>query len=130
MASSHPTEVRAAPAGASIDVLQEASQVAVLLHHPLRLKILGALLEPDSAAGVARRMNLPRQTVNYHVRALAGARLLVRAGQRRRRCLIERLYVATARRYMLSPDLLGPLAAVPVQITDAPSDSADAMAAT
>jgi DNA-binding transcriptional ArsR family regulator len=89
-----------------------------LLHHPLRLKILAALLEPDSATGVARRMKLPRQTVNYHVRELARARLLARAGRRRRRHLFEQCYVATARGYILSPELLGKLAADPAQVED------------
>ncbi len=104
--------------GSSLDLLREPAQVVVLLHHPLRLKILAALLEPDSASGVARRMKLPRQTVNYHVRELARVRLLARAGRRRRRHLFEQCYVATARGYILSPDLLGNLAADPAQITD------------
>ncbi len=107
-----------ATAGSSLDLLREPAQAAVLLHHPLRLKILSALLEPDSATGVARRMKLPRQTVNYHVRELARARLLARAGRRRRRHLFEQCYVATARGYILSPDLLGNLAADPAQIRD------------
>jgi hypothetical protein len=60
---------------------------------------------------VARRLNLPRQRVNYHVRELARVGLLERAGQRRRGNMIERRYVATARSYVLSPDLLGRLGA-------------------
>lgn len=63
-------------------------------------------------------MKLPRQTVNYHVRELARARLLVRAGRRRRRHLFEQCYVRTARGYILSPDLLGNLAADPTRIRD------------
>jgi DNA-binding transcriptional ArsR family regulator len=102
----------------SLGLLRQASQAAVLLYHPLRLKILAALLEPDSATGVARRMNLPRQTVNYHVRELARARLLARAGRRRRRRLYEQCYVATARGYAFSPELLGKLAMDPAQVAD------------
>jgi hypothetical protein len=41
-------------------------------------------------------MNLPRQTVNYHARQLARARLLTRAGRRMRRRVIEQCYVASA----------------------------------
>lgn len=104
--------------GAGLDVVREPGQAAILLHHPLRLKILAALLEPDSATGVARRMKLPRQTVNYHVRELARARFLARAGRRRRRHLFEQCYVATARGYVLSPELLGKLAADPAQVAD------------
>jgi len=103
----------------SVGLLRNHAQAAVLLYHPLRLKILAALLEPDSASGVARRMNLPRQTINYHVRELARAHLLSRAGRRRRRRLYEQCYVATARGYALSPELLGKLAADPSQVTDA-----------
>jgi DNA-binding transcriptional ArsR family regulator len=110
----------AAPAAASmgLGVLREHAQAAVLLYHPLRLRILSALLEPDSATGVARRMNLPRQTVNYHVRELARAKLLARAGRRRRRRMVEQCYVATARGYVLSPELLGKLAADPAHVAD------------
>jgi DNA-binding transcriptional ArsR family regulator len=102
----------------NLDLLRDPAQAAALLHHPLRLKILVALLEPDSATGVARRMNLPRQTVNYHVRELAKARLLARTSRRRRRRLFEQCYVATARGYILSPELLGNLAADPTQVAD------------
>jgi DNA-binding transcriptional ArsR family regulator len=103
---------------ALVGLLRRHAQAAVLLYHPLRVKILAALLEPDSATGVARRMNLPRQTVNYHVRELARARLLARAGRRRRRHLYEQCYVATARGYAFSPELLGKLAADPAQVAD------------
>jgi DNA-binding transcriptional ArsR family regulator len=116
--STRPAHPSAATRGSSLDLVREPAQAAILLHHPLRLKILAALLEPDSATGVARRMKLPRQTVNYHVRELARARLLVRAGRRRRRHLFEQCYVATARGYVLSPELLGQLAADPAQVAD------------
>ena len=115
--STHPQNSEAS-SGLELDFVREPSQAAILLHHPLRLKILAALLEPDSATGVARRMKLPRQTVNYHVRELARARFLARAGRRRRRHLFEQCYVATARGYVLSPELLGKLAADPAQVAD------------
>jgi len=118
MSSPRPSQASAAAAGSSLDLVREPAQAAILLHHPLRLKILAALLEPDSATGVARRMKLPRQTVNYHVRELARARLLARAGRRRRRHLFEQCYVATARGYVLSPELLGKLAGDPIQVAD------------
>jgi DNA-binding transcriptional ArsR family regulator len=114
-----PTARKAArAASAGLDVVRDSNQAAVLLYHPLRLRILAALLEPDSATGVARRIKLPRQTVNYHVRELARARLLTRAGRRRKRRMYEQCYVATARGYVLSPELLGKLAADPAQVAD------------
>jgi DNA-binding transcriptional ArsR family regulator len=88
--------------------VSDLTRAAALLD-PLRLRILEALGEPDSAAGLARRLRLPRQKVNYHVRELARARFLERAGQRRRRNMTERLYRATAQGYSLSPELLGRL---------------------
>jgi DNA-binding transcriptional ArsR family regulator len=118
ISSTRSPQASAAAPVASLDLVREPAQAAILLHHPLRLKILAALLEPDSATGVARRMKLPRQTVNYHVRELARARLLARAGRRRRRHLFEQCYVATARGYVLSPELLGKLAADPAQVAD------------
>jgi DNA-binding transcriptional ArsR family regulator len=116
--STRPPRPSSAVAGTGLDLVREPAQAAILLHHPLRLKILAALLEPDSATGVARRMKLPRQTVNYHVRELSRARLLARAGRRRRRHLFEQCYVATARGYVLSPELLGKLAADPAHVAD------------
>jgi DNA-binding transcriptional ArsR family regulator len=93
-----------------IGFVQEAGRAVALLH-PLRLRILEALREPDSAAGLARRLRMPRQKVNYHVRELARARFLERAGQRRRRNMIEQRYVASARAYVLAPELLGRMGA-------------------
>lgn len=108
----------AAASPSNLELLRDLAQASALFHHPLRLKILAALLEPDSATGVARRMNLPRQTVNYHVRELAKAGLLARSSRRRRRRLFEQCYVATACGYVLSPELLGALAADPSQVAD------------
>lgn len=111
------TPLRAA-SRARVDLLRQPAQAAVLFYHPLRMRILEALLQPDSAAGLARRMKLPRQTVNYHVRELARALLLARAGRRKRRRLYEQCYVATACGYVFSPELLGKLAADPAQVAD------------
>ena len=94
--------------GDSIELIRDDAQAIAVLH-PLRRRILAALREPDSAAGLARRLRLPRQKVNYHVRELARARFLERAGRRRRRNMIEQRYVARARGYVLAPELLGDL---------------------
>jgi len=104
-------------APASFALLDSASGAAAILH-PLRRRILEALERPDSAAGVARRLRLPRQRLNYHVRELARAGLLRRAGRRRKRNMMEQCYVATARSYALSPELLGRLGADPRRVED------------
>jgi DNA-binding transcriptional ArsR family regulator len=85
-------------------------QASALLH-PLRVRLLALAREPLSAAELARRVGLPRQRINYHVRELERAGFLRTAERRRRRNLIEQRYVATARSYVLSPELLGPLTA-------------------
>ncbi len=88
------------------DLVADMSRASALLH-PLRLRILDALREPDSASGLARRFRMPRQKMNYHVRELARTHFLERAGQRRRRNMIERRYRTVAQGYVLSPELLG-----------------------
>jgi DNA-binding transcriptional ArsR family regulator len=112
------TVAQSSPTQTQWDFVAEMPRAAALLH-PLRLRILDALREPDSAAGLARRLRLPRQKVNYHVRELARARFLERAGQRRRRNMIERRFRTTAQGYILSPDLLGRLGLPQQQAEDA-----------
>lgn len=104
-------------APASFALLDSASGAAAILH-PLRRRILEALESPDSAAGVARRLRLPRQRLNYHVRELARAGLLRRAGRRRKGNMVEQCYVATARSYALSPELLGRIGADARRVED------------
>ena len=89
--------------------------------HPLRLEILRLAAEPVSASELAPRLNLSRQRVNYHVRRLARGGFLRRAGQRRRRNMIEQRYVVSARAFLLSPDLLGAVGADWRRVEDAAS---------
>ena len=93
---------------ASLQVLDAPGPAAAVLE-PARLRILSVLREPDSSAGVARRLGLPRQRVGHHVRALEAAGLLTCVGERRKRNCVERLLQATARSYVLAPQLLGQL---------------------
>jgi hypothetical protein len=88
----------------------DARRARTLLH-PLRLKLLGLLREPASAAEAALRLGLSRQRGNYHVRALARAGFLHKAGRQRKRNMVEQRYVATARGYVLAPEVLGPVGA-------------------
>jgi hypothetical protein len=66
---------------------------------------------------------MPRQRINYHVRQLARSALLRRAGRRRRGNLVEQRYVATARAYVLTPAVLGPLGADWRRVEDTTSAS-------
>jgi DNA-binding transcriptional ArsR family regulator len=92
----------------AIECVDDPSRAGVLLA-PLRAEIAHQLASPASATEVADRLGLPRQKVNYHVRQLADAGFLRRAGQRRKRNMIEQRWVATARSYLLTPEVVPPL---------------------
>ena len=80
---------------------------ALLALAPLRRRILAALAEPASAAGLAQQLGLPRQNIGYHLNALEAAGLVRLAGERRKRGFIERLFVA-ARNPVFDPAILQP----------------------
>ena len=101
----------------AVKVVQGASQAAALLE-PLRLRMLGELAEPDSAAGLAKKLNLPRQKVNYHLRELEKAGLIQPVEERRKGNCVERIVRATATSYLISPEVLGPLASDPSRVVD------------
>ncbi len=89
---------------------------AVAALDPLRSRILAALAAPGSASSVAAELGIPRQKVNYHLRTLESHGLVVLVDERPRRGLTERFYVASARAYALSPELLGDNAADPDRV--------------
>lgn len=101
----------------AIELIDDPETAAVALQ-PARLEILEALREPDSAAGVARRLSLPRQRVGYHLRELEKRGLVGHIEDRRRGNCIERIVQATARYYVVSPGALGPVGADPSAIRD------------
>jgi DNA-binding transcriptional ArsR family regulator len=78
-----------------------------------RRTLLAALAEPDSAAGLARRLGLPRQRLNYHLKALEQSGLLECVEERRKGNCTERILRATARSFVISPDALGALGPTP-----------------
>lgn len=94
-----------------VEVIEETTLAAVVLE-PLRARILASLQEPGSATTVAKQLGEPRQKVNYHLRLLEENGLVEFVGERQRRGLAERLVVATARSYVVSP------AALPHQLPD------------
>lgn len=80
---------------------------ALLALAPIRRDILAALVKPGSAASLARDLDLPRQKLGYHLRALEEAGLVTLVEERKRRGFIERVLVA-APAYVLDPALLQP----------------------
>ena len=91
---------------------------AVSALDPIKSRLLAALTEPASAAALASRMGMARQKVNYHLRALEEHRLVTEAGERQWGGLTERLLVATAASYVVSPGALGPVASDPGRSDD------------
>jgi DNA-binding transcriptional ArsR family regulator len=91
----------------------ESPAAAVVALDPIRARLLAALREPASASTLAARFGLARQKVNYHVRTLEAHGLVAVAGERRWGGLTERLLVATAASYVVSPAALGEAASQP-----------------
>ncbi len=91
----------------AVEVVRGTAQAASLFAHPLRLKLLECLREPDSASGLARRLGLPRQVLNYHLKALEEVGMVELLEERPARGMKERVLRATARSYLISPEALG-----------------------
>jgi DNA-binding MarR family transcriptional regulator len=87
---------------AALQIVQSAEKAAVLLQ-PGRLGFLEALIEPNSAAGVARRMGIPRQKVNYHLRELEREGFIEFVAERSKGNCVERMVRATAREFLIAP---------------------------
>jgi DNA-binding transcriptional ArsR family regulator len=97
-----------------LEVIDEPA-VALAVLDPVRARVLAALAEPGSATTIAKDIGEPRQKVNYHLRILEDHGLVRLVEERPRRGLSERVMVATARSYVLSPATLGECAADPVR---------------
>jgi len=104
-------------AALAVKVVQGAAQAAALLE-PLRLRMLDNLAKPDSATGLSRKLKLPRQKVNYHLRELEKAGLVEPVEERRKGNCVERIVRATATSYLISPEVLGTMASDPSRVAD------------
>jgi DNA-binding transcriptional ArsR family regulator len=100
-----------------IQVIDDPATAAVALE-PTRSRILSELADPASAATLATRVGLTRQKVNYHLHALEAHGLVRLAHERKWGGLTERLLVATAASYVVSPSALGPIAVDPNREVD------------
>jgi DNA-binding transcriptional ArsR family regulator len=87
---------------ATLQIVQSPEKAAILLQ-PGRLDLIERLAEPDSAAGLARRLGIPRQKVNYHLRELEREGFLELFEERRKGNCIERVVRATAREFLIAP---------------------------
>lgn len=102
---------------AAVQVIQSPETAALLLD-PARLRLLSELERPDSAAGLARRLGLPRQQIGYHLRELEKGGLLELVEERRKGNCLERIVRATARSYVVGPAAMGRLGSDPAAVRD------------
>ena len=100
-----------------VEVIDDPAAATVALD-PVRALLLAELAEPASAASVGQRVGLARQKVNYHLRLLESHGLVREAGTRRHGGLTERLLVATASSFVVSPAALGAAACDPQRTRD------------
>ncbi len=100
-----------------IQVIDDPAAATAALE-PTRSRLLSELAAPASAATLATRVGLARQKVNYHLRALEAHGLVRLAQKRKWGGPTERLLVATAASYVVSPSALGPVAVDPNREVD------------
>lgn len=98
-----------------------ASAIAAL--DPIKARLLAELSSPGSAATLAGRVGLARQKVNYHLHGLEDRKLVEPVEERKWGGLTERMVVATAASYVVSPAALGPVGADPSRNNDRMSAS-------
>jgi DNA-binding transcriptional ArsR family regulator len=96
----------------------EDPQTAEVTLDPLRARLLAALVAPGTAATLAAGLGLPRQRVNYHLRALERHGLVTLVEERRKGNATERVLQATAASYVISPEALAPLQPDPARAPD------------
>ncbi|MBO1335282.1 winged helix-turn-helix domain-containing protein [Streptomyces sp. VRA16 Mangrove soil] len=101
-----------------VTVIEDPAAAAVSLD-PIRTRLLAELAAgPASAAMLATRVGLPRQKVNYHLKALEKHGLVELAGERRKGNVTERLMRASAASYVISPGALGAVQPDPERARD------------
>jgi DNA-binding transcriptional ArsR family regulator len=107
-------------AAASLDAVSviDDPAVAAMALDPVRSRLLSELAQPASAAALATRLGIGRQKVNYHLTALESHDLVRVAETRQWGGLTERLLVATAASYVISPSAMGPVASDPARSGD------------
>src|SRR5204863_5664349 len=89
-----------------VAVIEDPAAAEVSLD-PVRARLLAELAEPASATMLAAKVGLPRQKVNYHLRALEKHGLVELVEERRKGNMTERVMRASAASYVISPVALG-----------------------
>ena len=102
---------------AEVKMVDNVDQAAAMLN-PLRLRLLRELEREDTASGLARKLNMARQKLNYHLKELERHGLIELVEERRKGNCIERVVRAVARSYLISPSALRSAAADPDRVED------------
>jgi len=100
-----------------IAVIETAAAAETALD-PIRARILAELAQPRSATMLGLRFGLPRQKVNYHLKALERHGLVELVEERRKGNVNERLLRATAASYVISPLALAAVQPDPARAPD------------
>ena len=104
-----------------LTVIEDPSAAEASLD-PIRTRLLAELVDPASATGVAERLGLSRQQVNYHLKTLERHGLVELVEERRKGNVTERVLQATALSYVISPAALN-------EVQPDPSRSPDRLSA-
>ncbi|GGJ31286.1 ArsR/SmtB family transcription factor [Paenarthrobacter histidinolovorans] len=100
-----------------IEVIEDPAAAEASLD-PIRTRILQELVEPATATQLAAKVGLPRQKVNYHLKALERHGLVELVEERRKGNVTERVVRATAASYLISPVALASVAPDPRRFSD------------
>ncbi|MCZ4097386.1 helix-turn-helix transcriptional regulator [Streptomyces sp. SID13666] len=100
-----------------VTVIEDPAAAEVSLA-PIRARLLAELMEPASATMLAARVGLPRQKVNYHLKALERHGLIELVDERRKGNVTERMMRATAASYVISPLALAAVQPDPARSRD------------
>src|SRR2546429_4282045 len=100
-----------------IAVIENAAAAETALD-PIRARILAELAQARSATMLGLRFGLPRQKVNYHLKALERHGLVELVEERRKGNVTERVLQATAASYLISPSALDAVSPDPRRFAD------------
>src|SRR5262245_18638192 len=100
-----------------VEVIDDPAAAMAALD-PVRARLLAELSEPRSASALAPRVGISRQKANYHLRTLEAHGLVREVEQRRWGGLTERMLIASAASYVVSPAALGSAASDPDRALD------------
>lgn len=93
------------PVVRDVAVIDDRAAAAVTLD-ATRARLLAELVAPGSATTLAATLGVPRQKVNYHLRALEEHGLVELVEERRKGNCTERVMRASAASYVISPAVL------------------------